>query len=855
MSYPSLSDLVSSLTEKTRHYLATYLGCNPQHAHAWQIFQALSLALRERIMVNWVATLRSVEEKRVRRLYYLSMEYLPGRLLANTVSNLDGDRLLRRVVEELGYSYGEILSMEPDPGLGHGGLGRLVSCFLESLATQKYPAMAYGLRYQYGTFEQQLWEGVQVERPDCWLLKENPWGLRRDGSAQLVKFGGVPYQHINAQGEVILDLTDYEKVRALPFDFPIVGFSLTPDFAVVTLRLWSTKESPHNFLLQRYNAGHLGQASENTALTDVLYPNDNHEAGKRARLKQEFLLVSASLRDIMDQHLQLYPSLENFAEKVRIQINDTHPALVIPELLRMLLKHHSLSWKRAWEMTQEVVGYTNHTVLIEALEEWNEERLAALLPRQYEMIKRINQQLCNEVRSRYPQEEGRVERVSILHQGQIRMAPLAIYGSHKVNGVAKLHGDILKNTLFKDLAECFPEKFLSITNGITPRHWLWHCNPLLSSFLTERIGKGWLTDFTQIAGIAAYADKEETQNAFLTVKRENKKRLIHFLKEQNTTRDAAGSLIVPMYDLDPHALFDMQIKRVHEYKRQLMHVLHLIMLYHDLLDNVESRSISRVAIFAGKAAPGYEVARYIIQLIVCLARTLNRDTRLKGKLKVVFVENYEVSRADMLIPATDLSEQISTAGMEASGTGNMKCAVNGALTIGTEDGANLEMHAAARDWWPFAFGASAEELQLLAMQDRYNPWDVYRQHPPLARALDALKEGVFAEREEERAMMRVLFDVLMNGYGGARPDRYFVLYDLPAYYATQKLVETYFIEPKKWACTAIHNIASMGYFSADRAIREYAEQVWGIAPCPLNPEQLLATQRLLLEGTPHYNRQ
>ncbi|MCC5831512.1 MAG: glycogen/starch/alpha-glucan family phosphorylase [Chlamydiales bacterium] len=838
------------IAQKARHYLITTYGRYPKQAFPWEIFQVVSLALRELVMINWASTVRTVNEKKARRLYFLSMEYLPGRMLVNNISNLHIHPLMRRVVEKLGYEYNQILSIEPDPGLGNGGLGRLASCFLDSLATQRYPATAYGLRYQYGIFEQQLWDGVQVEKPDCWLLNDNPWDLRRDGSAKRVKFAGCTRKRVNGNGDVVLDLTDYEEVRALPYDFPVIGFSPTKDFNVVTLRLWSTKESPHNFHLQRYNAGQIGPAAENTALTDVLYPNDNHETGKRIRLKQEFLLVSASLQDIFQRHLEHFPDLTNFADLVRIQINDTHPALVIPELMRQLTNYHAIPWNTAWEMTQEVVGYTNHTILSEALEEWNKDRLSSLLPRQYRMIEQINERLCESVRKEFPGDEERVQRMSLINEGQIRMAHLAISGSHRVNGVARLHGDILKTRVFKDFHEMFPNKITHVTNGVTQRHWLWHCNPRLADLLIDRIGSGWLTDFSQIHRIRDFADDPETQTAFLEIKKKNKERLLHFLWENNPVRDLFGSPSRREHNFDLDALFDVQIKRVHEYKRQLMNALHLIMVYHDLLEDPSSHPVKRVALFSGKAAAGYLIAKNVIQLICCLERKINNDALIQEKLKVVYVENYCVSRAEMIIPAADLSEQISTAGMEASGTGNMKLTMNGALTIGTEDGANIELREAIKEpWWPFSFGASADELQALYSQDAYNPWDVYSLHPKIKRAVESLKDGTFTTSENEEEALSTLFDNLMLGYGGQRADRYFVLHDLPAYYEMQNRVEAYFLDQASWAKCALYNIAGMGPFSTDSAIRNYASEIWGLTPCPVDPGILEEVRKIYNEST------
>ena len=834
---PNLEEQAEDMAQKVRHYFITQLGRDPKKAYPWEVFQGLSMVLREQIMINWGATTRTFNEKKERRLYYLSMEYLPGRMLVNNISNLKVHALMKKVMDKLGYNYNETLTLEPDPGLGNGGLGRLASCFLDSLATQQYPAIAYGLRYQYGVFEQQICEGIQVEKPDCWLLNENPWGLRYDGSAKTVKFAGWMQKQMSTGHEIVLDLKDYEEVRALPFDFPVVGYSETDLFNAITLRLWSTKESPHNFHLQQYYAGQIGPAAENTALTDFLYPTDNHEIGKRIRLKQEFLLVSASLQDMIQRHLENFPDLNNFADRVRIQINDTHPALVIPELIRLLIMRKDFTWNKAVEATCEVVGFTNHTILSEALEQWNREKLAYLLPRQFWVIEQLNLRLCDEVRQKYPHNEEKVRRMSIDEEGQIHMAHLAIYGSHKINGVARLHGDILKNRVFKDFYDLYPERFTSVTNGISHRHWLWNCNPLLADFLNERIGQGWIKDFSQVAHLANFASDPRSQEAFMEIKNENKRLLMRYLYSHNPTRDLFGRIIQPHpIEIDRSSLFAVQVKRIHEYKRQLMNALHLIRVYFELLENPQSRPVKRTLIVAGKAAAGYTIAKNIIQLFYCIARKVNNDPLIQDKLKIIFVENYCVTRAEVIIPAADLSEQISTAGMEASGTGNMKLAMNGALTIGTEDGANIEMREAIGDkWWPFSFGARAEELEKFRQNNAYNPWDIYSTNPQIRRVVDALKDGTFATTGNENEALHLLFDTLMMGYSGNRADRYFVLYDLQSYYEAERKVEALYAEPRKWSEFAIQNMAGMGSFSSDLAVHRYADQIWNIQPLPVDP--------------------
>ena len=814
------------LAQKIRHYLITSSGHIADAATTEEFYQAFCEALREEVMINWMASLETIRTKKVRVAHYFSMEYLPGRLTGNNLTNIGATDLVRAVVTKMNRTFGELISCEPDPGLGNGGLGRLASCFLDSLATLHYPSRAYGLRYQYGIFEQELWGGKQIERPDCWLLNMNRWEVRRDSFAFSVRFKGKPVAATNKHGEEVYLLENPEEVRALPYDYPIIGYAEKENFTVVPLRLWSTKESPRNFQLQSYNAGLLGEAAENTSLTDVLYPNDNTEIGKRLRLKQEFLLVSASLHDIIRRHIIVYGDLSEFADKVRIQINDTHPALTIAELVRVLTKNFDVPWKEAWEICQTVCSYTNHTILREALEEWNETRVHELIPRQHNIIQRLNQDLCNSVRAKFPNNEDKVKSISIFQNGQVRMANLAIIGSHKVNGVAKLHSDILKNIVFKDFADLYPDKFINVTNGVTQRRWLLHCNPLLAEFISKRIGRGWINDFKQIENLAQFASDKSSQEEFLAIKKANKEALIDFLKSENLIRDSKGKILSQAHPLNSDALFDIQVKRIHEYKRQLMNALHLVMLYQELKTNPNSRKIARFSIFGGKAAPGYEMAKQIILFISALARTIEKDQTIRQKLSIVFVENYNVSKAEVIIPAADLSEQISTAGWEASGTGNMKFSMNGALTIGTEDGANIEMREEVTDaWWPFKFGASAEENRTT-----YSAWDIYMKDEPIRRAVDSLKDGTFAETPEEVSAFANIYHNLVEC--GASSDQFKVLKDLRDFYNTQLKVEELFIQPLAWAEMAIHNIAGMGSFSTDESIRHYAEDIWGIKPCP-----------------------
>ncbi len=781
---------VDALSHKIKHYLITMMGVTIDEATDEEFYRAFSLSLREVIMSNWTATLHTWNAARPRTLYFLCMEYMPGRLLENNISNMHAGALVKGVLQMLGRDYLRTIRIEHDPGLGNGGLGRLASCLLDSLATQCYPAIAYGLRYQYGIFDQEIWEGQQVERPDLWLQLENPWEFRRDMRAQTVTYSD-------------------QEVRALAYDIPIIGYSETDDFNVVPLRLWTTKESPRNFELQRYNAGLLDQAAENTMLTDVLYPNDNNEMGKRVRLKQEFLLVSASVQDIMARYRRAYSDISHFADKVRISINDTHPALVIAELMHLLMRDWSVGWQESLELVRTVCNYTNHSILRESLEEWNEQRVAALLPTHYRIIQRLNEEFCQGIRQRYPGDEERVRRLSIIEGGQIRMAHLAALGSHRVNGVSQIHTDILKQQIFKDFYELFPDKFVNVTNGMTQRRWLYHSNPHLAQFLMHRIGKGWITDFKEIAKLERFADDPESQKEFLAIKKTCKQALISYLKNYNPERSREGDIIGHSNPLGDDALFDVQIKRFHEYKRQLLSALHALMLYQELKADPSARKIKRMLIYAGKAAPGYAMAKNIIRLIYCLARKINNDPAVSPFLRIMFIENYNVSLAEKIIPAADLSEQISCPGTEASGTSNMKLAVNGALTIGTEDGANIEMHRDIGDaWWPFGFDSGKPSELPNALIDRS-----------------------LVQDEEEHLALSAIYDSL-------KTDRYLVLQDLMSYYEAQKRVEALYAQPLLWAQTALHNMARMGSFSTDESIHAYAKEIWGLEPCPVNLAEL-----------------
>lgn len=834
---------VETVINKIKHYLITTYGKTLNECSQYEFYRAFCLALREEIMINWTASYHTHLKRKSKMVYYLCMEYMPGRMLANNVMNLHSQDLINLVLAKLGKTFAQIASLEIDPGLGNGGLGRLAACLLDAMATQEYPAIGYGLRYQYGIFDQELWDGIQIERPEIWLIHENPWEFRRDNHAVLIPFCGKLSIGRNAQGDEIYDLKDYDEVRAVSYDYPILGYKESLDFNVTTLRLWTTKESPRNFQLQRFNAGQLDQAAENTSLTDVLYPNDNNETGKRIRLKQEFLLASASVQDILHHFDEVYDDVNLLTEKVRIHINDTHPALAIPELMHHLMYRYHQSFDKALAMTQEICNYTNHTVLKESLEEWNQNRMSYLLPRHYKIIERLNLDLCTKVRQAYPGDEEKIRRMSMIEGGQVKMAHLAIYGSHKINGVAKLHTEILKHKIFPDFYAMWQERFINVTNGVTQRRWIMLANPDLAALISEKIGTKWLIHFHEISKLNAYLEDESFLKQLLAIKQNNKKKLIAYLHDHCPLRDEKGLPIACQTLLKEEALYDVQIKRIHEYKRQLMNALHALILYQDLKENSEASKIKRQIIFAGKAAPGYVMAKNIIIFINVLARVVNNDPKTSHKLRILFAENYNVSLAEKLIPAADLSEQISTAGMEASGTGNMKLAMNGALTVATEDGANIEMHeACGQSAWPFEFGAFAQENESVARNNGYSSFELYISHPKIKRALDVLKEGFYAQNEDEKTALAAIFSDLIEKRDGKMADRFFVLKDLPSYLDVQKKVEALYMQPLEWAKMTLLNITSMGGFSCDESCHKYAKEIWDISPEGVDIEELKAVK-------------
>ncbi|MGC8766458.1 MAG: glycogen/starch/alpha-glucan phosphorylase [Brevinematia bacterium] len=780
---------------------------------------SLSLAIRDRLVEKWTKTQqRYYKTDDVKRVYYLSLEFLIGRLLINNIINLRIDEEVRKAMNDIGIDLDKLAELEEDPGLGNGGLGRLAACFLDSLATLEYPAYGYGIRYEFGIFKQVIENGYQVERPEEWLKFGNPWEIERPEYAVPVKFYGRVHSYVKG-GELKFEWVDTNDVLAVPYDTPIVGYDTN---TVNTLRLWSAKAS-EEFDLQIFNHGDYIKAVENKNLSEViskvLYPNDNIYEGKELRLKQEYFFVSASLQDIIRRFKKQFGNnFEVFPDKVAIQLNDTHPALAIPELMRILIDIENLPWDKAWDITVRTFGYTNHTVMPEALEKWEIGLIERLFPRHLQIINEINRRFLNEVSIRF-NDINKIRNVSIFEEGHIkmvRMANLCVIGSHSVNGVSELHTNILKNSVMKDFYDIFPQKFNNKTNGITQRRWLLLANPGLARLITDSIGDKWVKDLYELKKLEKFADDKAFLDKFYQVKQENKERLAKYVKE------------VCGVKLDPQSIFDVQVKRLHEYKRQLLNAMHIIYLYNLIKDNPNVDIYPRTFIFGAKAAPGYYKAKLIIKLINSIAETINKDKSVCEKLKVVFIPNYNVSLAEKIIPAANVSEQISTAGKEASGTGNMKFALNGALTVGTLDGANVEIMEEVGEDNIFIFGLKAEEVLELRISGRYNPMDIYNSKPYIKKILDMINSSYFAPKEP--GIFEPLYNSLLFGSGGSAPDEYFLLADFDSYKDTHEKVDKLYRDKYEWNKKALLNTARMGKFSSDRTIKEYAEDIWKIKP-------------------------
>ena len=807
------ADLKASIVKELRRDFGKTL----EEAHDYELYYAVSRAAMDYIVEKWYNTKKTYAVKQVKQAYYFSAEFLMGRYLGNNLINLKINEAVKETLEELGVDINKVEDQEFDTGLGNGGLGRLAACFLDSMATCKLPGHGYGLRYKYGMFEQKIENGYQVEYPDDWTRYGDPWSIVRMDRVYEVKFGGQIEVHKDEVGKEYFKRVNTENVLAVAYDVPVVGYG---NDTINTLRLWEAR-SPEGFDLKLFNDQTYLQASakavEAQDISRVLYPNDTEKDGKLLRLKQQFFFTSASLQDIVRRYKGTYGNdFSKFAEKVAIQLNDTHPVVAIPELMRIFLDSEKLLWDEAWSICKKVFAYTNHTILSEALEKWDIALFQPLLPRIYQIIEEINRRFVEELHQKYPGDFGKIQYMSIIGNGQVRMAWLAIVGSHKVNGVAALHTEILKNSELKDWYDLYPEKFLNKTNGITQRRWLLKANPELSSLITEIIGDGWSTDLYKLKELEKYLDDENVLNRVSEIKLHNKERLANYIKETTGI------------EVNPHSIFDIQVKRLHEYKRQLLNVLHIMDLYNRLKENPLLDIEPRTFIFGAKAASGYRRAKSIIKLINTLAERINNDADINGKIKVVFLENYRVSLAEKIFPAADISEQISTASKEASGTGNMKFMLNGALTLGTMDGANVEIVEEAGLENEFIFGLSAAEVEEFQRNGQYNPFDDYNKVEGLKKVVDQLGDGTFDD--DHKGIFRELQTSLLYGVDGSRPDVYFLLRDFDSYREAQTRIDNAYKNKKDWARKALINIANAGKFSSDRTIMEYAREIWNIEP-------------------------
>ena len=777
-----------------------------------QIFQAVSYTVKDVIIDNWLATQKAYDEQDPKIVYYMSMEFLMGRALGNNLINLCAYGEVKEALEELGFDLNCIEDQEPDPALGNGGLGRLAACFLDSLATLNYAAYGCGIRYHYGMFKQKIQNGYQIEVPDNWLKNGYPFELRRPEYAKEVHFGGyvrVEYDPEKGGNKFIHE--GYQAVKAIPYDMPITGYD---NDVVNTLRIWDA-EPIVDFELDSFDKGDYKKAveQENLArnIVEVLYPNDNHYAGKELRLKQQYFFVSASLQAAIAKYKKKHDDIRKLYEKVTFQMNDTHPTVAVAELMRILMDEEGLGWDEAWEVTTKSVAYTNHTIMSEALEKWPIELFSRLLPRVYQIIEEINRRFILEIQAKYPGNYEKIKKMAIIYDGQVKMAHLAIAAGYSVNGVARLHTEILKNQELKDFYEMMPEKFNNKTNGITQRRFLLHANPLLADWITEHIGPDWVTDLPQLKKLAVYADDEKALQEFMNIKFKNKERLAKYILEHNGV------------EVDPHSIFDVQVKRLHEYKRQLLNILHVIYLYNQIKMHPEMEFYPRTFIFGAKASAGYATAKKIIKLINSVADVVNNDASINGKIKVVFIENYRVSNAEWIFAAADVSEQISTASKEASGTGNMKFMLNGAPTLGTMDGANVEIVEEVGAENAFIFGLSSDEVINYENNGGYDPNVIYNTDEEIRQVLMQLINGTFSSDTE---LFRDLYDSLLNTKNTDRADRYFILADFRSYADAQKRVEAAYKDEKGWAKKALLNTACSGKFTSDRTIQEYVDDIW-----------------------------
>ncbi len=817
----SKEEFKKSIIENVKNqYRRTIDEVTPQ-----QIFQAVSYAIKDVIIDDWIATQKQFDETGAKKVYYLSMEFLMGRALGNNIINLGAKKAVKEALEELGFDLNAIEDQEPDPALGNGGLGRLAACFLDSLATLGYPAYGCGIRYHYGMFKQKIKDGYQVEVPDEWLKNGYPFELRRPEYATEVKFGGYVKTEWDGERNHFVQ-EGYQSVLAVPYDMPIVGYG---NNVVNTLRIWDAQPID-TFSLSAFDKGDYQKAveQENLAknLVEVLYPNDNHYAGKELRLKQQYFFISASLQVALKKFKETNDDIHKLPEKIVFQMNDTHPTVAVAELMRLLLDQEGLNWDEAWGITTKCCAYTNHTIMAEALEKWPIELFSRLLPRVYQIVEEINRRFLIEVQNKYPNNYEKVKKMAIIFDGQVKMAHLAIVAGYSVNGVAKLHTEILKNQELKDFYEMMPEKFNNKTNGITQRRFLLHGNPLLADWITEQIGDEWITDLPHLAKLKVYVDDPKFQQEFMNIKYQNKLRLAKYIKEHNGI------------DVDPRSIFDVQVKRLHEYKRQLLNILHVMYLYNQLKDNPNMDMVPRTFIFGAKAAAGYQIAKKTIKLINSVADVINNDKSINGKLKVVFIEDYRVSNAELIFAAADVSEQISTASKEASGTGNMKFMLNGALTLGTMDGANVEIVEEVGKENAFIFGLSADEVINYENNGGYNPEEIFNTDQDIRRVLMQLINGYYSPQDPE--LFRDIYNSLLNTKNSAKADTYFILKDFRSYAEAQKRVEAAYRDENWWARAAMLNTASAGKFSSDRTIEEYVRDIWHLEKIHVDDDDVKA---------------
>mgnify|MGYP002609959508 CR=1 FL=1 len=808
-----------------RNNVKTLFRKEVEEATPQQLFQAVSYAVKEAIIDDWLATQKQYEKDDPKTVYYMSMEFLLGRALGNNLINMTAYKEVKEALEEMGIDLNVIEDQEPDPALGNGGLGRLAACFLDSLATLGYASYGCGIRYRYGMFKQKIRDGYQVEAPDNWLKDGNPFELRRPEYAKEVRFGGNIRVEYDETGKTHFVQENYESVMAIPYDYPIVGYG---NHIVNTLRIWDA-EAIVDFQLDSFDRGdyHKAVEQENLAknIVEVLYPNDNHIAGKELRLKQQYFFVSASIQAAITKFKKKHGDISKLPEKVTFQMNDTHPTVAVAELMRILLDEENLGWNEAWDITTKCCAYTNHTIMAEALEKWPIDLFSRLLPRIYQIIQEIDRRFVEQVRAQYPGNEEKVKKMAILMDGQVKMAHLAIVAGYSVNGVAKLHTEILKNQELKDFYQMMPEKFNNKTNGITQRRFLMHANPLLADWVTEKLGtKEWITDLSKMSGLKEWLDDEEALKEFMTIKFKNKERLAAYIKEHNGV------------EVDPRSIFDVQVKRLHEYKRQLLNILHVIYLYNQIKEHPEMSFYPKTYIFGAKASAGYIRAKEIIKLINSVADVINNDRSINGKLKVVFIEDYRVSNAELIFAAADISEQISTASKEASGTGNMKFMMNGAPTLGTMDGANVEIVDEVGIDNAFIFGLSADEVINYEQNGGYNPYDIYNNDPDIHRVVDQLVDGTYSNGDTE--MYRDLYNSLLNNQGGSRADMYFILKDFRSYADAQARAMEAYKDKEKWAKMALKNTACCGKFSADRTIQEYVDDIWHLDHVVIDEDEL-----------------